>query len=120
MNLIWAAVVGAMVAAASYLMLARQWLRVVLGLSLLGSAINLSLLLAGRITPALPAFIDIEQTTTKAALIVNPLPQALILTAIVIGLGFFCVFLLLLMRIEADAPPIIEEPPPPPKAERRT
>ena len=66
-----------------YLALSRDVLRCVVGLALLGSAVNLLLLAAGRLGSAQPAVIEAGGRVLQEA--ANPLPQALVLTAIVIG-----------------------------------
>lgn len=86
MNAIMALVVGGMVAAAVYLFLSRQYLRVLFGVILLSNAINVAILTIGRLTPARPPLIG-QGEEVLAAGMSNPLPQALILTAIVIGFG---------------------------------
>lgn len=77
-----------------YLALSRDALRVVLGLAVLGSAINLLLFASGRLGSALPAVVPLgdEVLASNAA---NPLPQALVLTAIVIAFGMTAVVVLL-------------------------
>jgi multicomponent Na+:H+ antiporter subunit C len=119
--------IGATVAAAVYLMLSRDLLRAVVGLSLLGTAVNLVLLVTGRPhTGAPPVIPDGESVLASAA---NPLPQALVLTAIVIGFSLTCFSLILVLAIvqrtgsrdshrlqvaeppaDADGEPAIEEP----------
>ena len=66
-----------------YLALSRDVLRCVVGLALLGSAVNLLLLAAGRLGSAQPAVIEAGGRVLQEA--ANQLPQALVLTAIVIG-----------------------------------
>lgn len=84
-------------AAGLYLALSRDVLRCVMGLALLSSAINLLLLVAGRIQSPLPAVIpEGAQQLAEAA---NPLPQALVLTAIVIGFALMCFALVLVMQL---------------------
>ena len=58
-------------------------LRVVLGLLVLSNTANLSLFIAGRMTSAVPPLVPAGETTIAVS--ANPLPQALILTAIVIS-----------------------------------
>ena len=73
-----------------YLLLDRAPHRKIFGIVLLSTVINLVLLLAGKLNNKLPAFIGQTPPQTLS----NPIPQALILTAIVIGLGlliFLCV-----------------------------
>lgn len=74
---------GIMIAVAAYLILSRNVLRIVLGLLVLGNAANLAIFLAGRIGNRVPPLVEAGETTIAAS--ANPLPQALILTAIVIS-----------------------------------
>lgn len=74
---------GVLVAVAAYLILSRNVLRVVLGLLVLSNAANLSLFIAGRMESATPPLVAAGDTTIAVS--ANPLPQALILTAIVIS-----------------------------------
>ncbi len=74
---------GVLVAVAAYLILSRNVLRVVLGLLVLSNAANLSLFIAGRMESATPPLVAAGETTIAVS--ANPLPQALILTAIVIS-----------------------------------
>ncbi|TKT82523.1 NADH-quinone oxidoreductase subunit K [Aquamicrobium sp. LC103] len=74
---------GVMVAVAAYLVMSRNVLRIVLGLLVLSNAANLSILLAGRIGERTPPLV--ADGDTFIATSANPLPQALILTAIVIS-----------------------------------
>lgn len=74
---------GVLVAVAAYLILSRNVLRVVLGLLVFSNAANLSLFVAGRMESATPPLVAAGETTIMAS--ANPLPQALILTAIVIS-----------------------------------
>jgi multicomponent Na+:H+ antiporter subunit C len=89
--------IGLFFAVAIYLLLSRSLIRMLLGIVLLGNGVNLSILVAGRLTreapPLIPAGSDFLQTATA-----NPLPQALILTAIVIGFGLFAFLLVLACR----------------------
>lgn len=84
-----------------YLALSRDVFRCVIGLTLLGAAANLVLFATGRLGSPLPAVIPLGQTAlTDGA---NPLPQALVLTAIVIGFAVLCFALVLLLRLIRDA-----------------
>lgn len=89
----------ATLAAGTYLVLSRDVLRVVVGLALWGSGINLLLLLAGRVGPDAPAVVPVGQSVLQAA--ANPLPQALVLTAVVIGLALLCFALVLVRELVA-------------------
>ena len=76
-----------------YLALSRDVLRCVVGLALLGSAVNLLLLAAGRLGSAQPAVIEAGGRVLQEA--ANPLPQALVLTAIVISFGMTAVVVMM-------------------------
>lgn len=88
---------GAMVAAGTYMLLARHLLRMVLGLSLIAVAVNLLLFIAGGIGPEMPPLVaaGAEFAAPDTA---NPLPQALVLTAVVIGFALLAFALVLAYR----------------------
>jgi len=65
-----------------YLLLDRTLLRTIIGLGLLGNGVNLMLMATGGLESSTPPFVG-----TGNPPVTDPLPQALILTAIVIGLG---------------------------------
>ena len=83
-----------------YLALSRDVLRCVVGLALLGSAVNLLLLAAGRLGSAQPAVIEAGGRVLQEA--ANPLPQALVLTAIVIAFAMTAVSIVIAIRSRAD------------------
>ena len=98
MSWILAIAVFACLAAGIYLALSRDLLRVVLGLAVIGSGANLMLFGAGRINGPLPAVIPLGEATLAAGM-GNPLPQALVLTAIVIGFALVCFSLVLALGV---------------------
>jgi len=89
------------VTAGLYLALSRDIFRCVIGLAVLGAAANLVLFAAGRLGSPLPAVVPLGDTVLGEA--ANPLPQALVLTAIVIGFALVCYSLVLLLRLMRDA-----------------
>ncbi|MEM6846543.1 MAG: NADH-quinone oxidoreductase subunit K [Pseudomonadota bacterium] len=97
MELILALGFGALVAAGTYMTLARHTLRMVLGLSVIAIAINMLLFVAGGIGTTAPALIasGADVASPDSA---NPLPQALVLTAIVIGFALLAFALVLAYR----------------------
>lgn len=96
--MVWLALtVAVTVAAGVYLALSRDVFRCVLGLAILGSAANLVLFASGRLGSAAPAVVPLGQSTLTDAS--NPLPQALVLTAIVIGFALVCFSLALALRL---------------------
>ena len=84
-------------ATAIYLLLSRSIIRLLLGVVVLGNAVNLSIFTAGRLTREVPPIIPIELDVPAVAT-ANPLPQALVLTAIVISFSFFAFLLVLAYR----------------------
>jgi multicomponent Na+:H+ antiporter subunit C len=100
MPIVMALCIGLMTAAAVYLFLSRQAIRIVLGFVLLGNAVNLAILVVGRLTPGTPPLIAPTEMVLKASA-ANSLPQALILTAIVIGFGLLAFVLALACRLHA-------------------
>lgn len=108
MEQITAIVCGALLASSFYLLMRRSLLRFVIGLIILSNAVNLVIFTMGRLTRARPPVIP-EGAKVPAEPFANPLPQALILTAIVISFGLLAFTLVLVYRhfaarqtIEAD------------------
>ncbi|MDY0312702.1 MAG: Na+/H+ antiporter subunit C [Desulfobacterales bacterium] len=89
--------VGAMVAASVYLMLCRDLIRFIFGLVLASNAVNLLILAAGRADVLPPPLIARGQSVPGQAM-ANALPQALILTAIVIGFALLAFVFVLFYR----------------------
>lgn len=119
MNVLLAVAIGVVVAVGVYLFLSRDLARMLLGFMLFSTATNLLLLLVGRIGPITPALIE-EPATTLAESAANSLPQALILTAIVIGFGMTAFTLMLALvayrrfqTLDADALNVAESIDPP-------
>jgi len=95
----WA--VGILMAISVYLLLNKNLIRVLFGIILIGTAINLIIFTLGRLTHNSPAFINHLHTKTLA-LYANALPQALILTALVISFGIVSYVLVLVTRSWQD------------------
>lgn len=94
---IFALIMGIGVAAGVYLALSRDLFRMVVGLSVIGVALNLLVFASGRLDSAAPPIVASgAQVLVDAA---NPLPQALVLTAIVIGFALLCFSLVLVVRL---------------------
>jgi len=112
-----AVLIGVLVAVAVWLMLSRNLVRFLLGFAMLGNAVNLGIFVVGRLTPSAPPIVP-EGLETFAGAYANPLPQALVLTAIVIGFGLLSFALVLawqahrrLGTIRTDEMRIAEPPP---------
>lgn len=96
-----AVLVAVLTGGAIYLCLSRRFLRVLLGFLLLSNAANLVVLsMSGDPTGKRAATVGSETTLVPA---VDPLPQALILTAIVIGFSVAAYLTVLLYRIYVDS-----------------
>jgi multicomponent Na+:H+ antiporter subunit C len=85
MELILSILVGTLYTAGVYLMLRRSILKFVIGVILISNATNLLVFLSSTPIGGNPVFVAEEATETAA--LADPLPQALLLTAVVIGLG---------------------------------
>ncbi|NBB69945.1 MAG: Na+/H+ antiporter subunit C [Alphaproteobacteria bacterium] len=108
MELALAVLVGVLTTCAVYLMLSGNMVRFIFALALLSNAVNLVIFAAGRLTYAAPPLIA-DGAKAPADTVANALPQALILTAIVIGFGLLAFTLVLVHRahqtlgtVEAD------------------
>jgi len=88
--------IGILFAISIYLLLSRNLLRWLLGTVILSSSVNLIILISGRLHTSNAAFIPANHVIALQE-VANPLPQALILTAIVIGFGLL-IFALTLIR----------------------
>jgi len=86
MELLLALVVGVLYAGAIYMLLRRSIVKLIIGLALLGHASNLLIFTVGKVTRAAPPVI-LHGAESLAEPYADPLPQAFILTAIVIGFG---------------------------------
>ena len=93
--------VTAFFAVSIYLLLSRHVIRMLLGVAMLGNGVNLLIFTAGRLTREVPPIIGIDDMVPQTAT-ANPLPQALILTAIVISFSFFAFLLVLGYRAYQD------------------
>ncbi len=90
MELLFSTAVGVLTAAGVYLVLRLQTFPVILGLALLSYAVNLFLFASGRLALNLPPVWQGGGTAYT-----DPLPQALVLTAIVISFGMTAVVVML-------------------------
>ena len=108
MELLFASAIGVLTACGIYLILRQRTFPVILGLSLLSYAVNLFLFATGRLSVGAPPILqDGVETYT------DPLPQALVLTAIVISFGMTAVIVMIALsaylsenddRIDMDNP----------------
>ena len=97
MEFVLAITVGVLYAAGFYMILRRSLVKVIIGLALLGHAANLFLFTVGGLTRGSAPLIEAD--ARAASDYADPLPQALILTAIVIGFGVQAFALVLFKRV---------------------
>lgn len=84
MEILIAILIGLLYATGIYLILRRSILKFIIGIIIMSNATNLLIFLSAGIVPGSPAFVGTNKSET---LLADPLPQALVLTAIVIGFG---------------------------------
>ncbi len=90
MELLVASAIGVLTAGGIYLMLRLRTFPVILGISLLTYAVNVFLFASGRLSIGGPPILRDEATFYA-----DPLPQALVLTAIVISFGMTAVVVMI-------------------------
>lgn len=98
MEIVLAVVIGILYASAVYLLLRRSLVKLLIGLALLSHATNLLIFTAAGLSKGAPPVIS-PDGQTLAGPAADPLPQALILTAIVISLGVIAFALALAARV---------------------
>ena len=96
MELLFALTLGVLTTCGVYLLLRARTFSVVVGLTLISYAVNLFLFAMGRLNTGMPAVIG------RAASHTDHLPQALVLTAIVIGFAMTAFALVLALRAQGE------------------
>src|SRR3954447_14492732 len=96
MELLLAIVAGVLYASGLYLMLRRRLAQLIIGLGLLSNGSNVLILAAAGVTRASPPLVTSGVAPDQFA---DPVPQSLILTAIVIGFGVLAFSLVLAHRV---------------------
>ncbi|MFK7745926.1 MAG: Na+/H+ antiporter subunit C [Roseobacter sp.] len=91
MELLVASAIGVLTACGLYLLFRLRTFPVILGISLLTYAVNVFLFASGRLTVGAAPILDKSADLTYA----DPLPQALVLTAIVISFGMTAVVVMI-------------------------
>jgi multicomponent K+:H+ antiporter subunit C len=97
MEVVVSLVIGVLTACGVYLSLRARTFPVVLGLTLLSYAVNLFLFVTGRLVLGAPPIIEAGR-----GVYADPLPQALVLTAIVISFGMTAFVVILALRARAE------------------
>ncbi len=93
MEILMSVVIGILFMIGTYLVLTKSLLRVILGTAILGHGAHLLLLTMAGLKRGMPPLLG-----ANAEAYADPLPQALILTAIVISFGVTSFFLVLAYR----------------------
>ena len=96
MELVYAIAVGVVAGSGIWLVLRPRTFQVIMGLTLLSYAVNLFIFSAGRLTTGRAPVIDAVRGLDPT-LYDDPLPQSLVLTAIVIGFATTALFLVVLL-----------------------
>lgn len=97
METVLAFVIGALYSAGLFMMLRRSVVKLIIGISLLGHAANLLIFTIAGLTRATPPLIT--DAANNSAGLADPMPQALILTAIVIGFAVQAFAVVLIHRV---------------------
>lgn len=98
MKILLPLVIGVLFSAGTYLILQRNILKLVLGFSLIGHGANVVLISSGWIGKGQVPILGGDETLP----FVDPIPQALVLTAIVIGFAALAFLLVLSLRVYRD------------------
>ena len=100
MELLLALASGVLYAAGIYMMLRRRLAQLIIGIGLLSNGTNLLIFTAGGLTRGRPPVVPAGATSLVEPY-ADPVPQALVLTAIVIGFGLLAFSLVLAHRVHA-------------------
>jgi multicomponent K+:H+ antiporter subunit C len=95
MEVIVALAIGVLTASGVWLLLRPRTFQVIIGLSLLSYAVNLFIFCMGRLKVDVPPIVS--ETTRDFSRFADPVPQSLVLTAIVIGFATTALFLVLII-----------------------
>lgn len=98
MEILVASAIGLLTSAGLYLMLRQRTFPVIVGLTLLSYAVNVFIFAVGRLVTGLPPIYS-----PTASGYVDPLPQALVLTAIVISFGMTAVIVMMALGAYLEA-----------------
>lgn len=95
MEIVLALAIGVLIASGVWLLFRPRTFQVVIGLSLISYGVNLFIFSVGGVRIGAPPVLDPAVTDTSAY--ADPLPQALVLTAIVINFAMTALFLVVLL-----------------------
>jgi multicomponent Na+:H+ antiporter subunit C len=98
MEILLIIIIGLLHAGGLYMLLRRSMFKMIIGLILLGNGANLLIFLMGRLVKGHPPVIE-DGLKVFTEIYADPLPQALVLTAIVIGFGLQSFAIILIKRV---------------------
>ena len=101
METLIAIAVGLLTGCGTWLLLRARTFDVILGLTLLSYAVNVFIFVMGRVTVGKPPVV-VDQLPATLAHYADPLPQALVLTAIVISFAVTALLLVIAVRAHAE------------------
>ena len=96
MEIVLSIAIGVLAGSGIWLLLRPRTFQVIMGLTLISYAVNLFIFAMGRVTLGAPPVIHTDWAA-NASQYADPLPQALVLTAIVIGFATTALFLVVLL-----------------------
>lgn len=98
MELLLTILIGVLYSAGIYMLLRRSLVKLIIGLILLGNGANLLIFLLGTLVKGKPPVIG-DNAKALTEIYADPIPQALILTAIVISFGLQAFAIILIKRV---------------------
>lgn len=98
METVLAFVIGGLFAAGLFMMMRRSIVKLIIGLVLLSHSVNLLIFTSANLTRAKPPLVP-DALSEPQAMVADPIPQALILTAIVISFAVLAFALALFQRV---------------------
>lgn len=98
MELLLIVLIGLLYSSGIYMMFRRSMVKLLIGLILLGNGVNILIFLMGDIAKGKPPLISENESVFTGAY-ADPVPQSLILTAIVISFGLQAFAIILLKRV---------------------
>jgi multicomponent Na+:H+ antiporter subunit C len=100
MEIVLTILIGVLYSAGIYMLLRRSLVKLIIGLILLGNGANMLIFLLGTITKGKPPVIA-DAANALTGIYADPVPQSLILTAIVISFGLQSFAIALIKRVYA-------------------
>ncbi|NLY64433.1 MAG: Na+/H+ antiporter subunit C [Alcaligenaceae bacterium] len=98
MEIVYSLAIGVMAGSGIWLLLRPRTFQVIIGLTLVSYAVNLFIFGMGRLSVGAPPIID-AGTVIDPSAYTDPVPQALVLTAIVIGFATTALYLVVLLAL---------------------